>query len=285
VLKEAGHDATAVLAKASSQEIKDELRKRTDEAVARGVFGVPAFFVNGENEPYWGQDRMSFVEEALGGAASPLAPVLKAGEKIKAVDFWFDYSSPFTYIASERVEAYFGEHARWRPMLLGGLFKTIGQVDVPLLAMSDNKRRYMMSDLMRQSKRANIPFHFPSKFPMNTVLPLRATLAAEVIGAPPAKTRAFVHNVFRAFWGEDRDISDAAVIKELADRAGLDGAELALRASDQAVKDKLRANTDEAAAIGVFGAPTFALSSGGAEPALYWGADRLELAARAARKG
>jgi 2-hydroxychromene-2-carboxylate isomerase len=280
VLREAGHDAAAVLARAESQEIKDELRRRTDEAVARGVFGVPAFFVG--EDVFFGQDRMSYVEEALGGTPSPLAPPLSpgAGEKSAQVDFWFDYSSPFTYLGSERVEDYFGDFARWRPMLLGGLFKKVGQVDVPLFAMTEAKRRHAMQDLVRQAARAKARFQFPARFPMNTVLALRATLAAEEL-AGPLRMRELAHRIFRAFWADDRDISDPAVVAAIAGDAGFDGAALIARAGEQAIKDRLRANTDEAAEAGAFGAPTFVVH--GEQPALYWGADRIELAALAAR--
>lgn len=275
VLREAGLDADAVLARAATPEIKDELRRRTDEAVARGVFGVPAFFVEGEDSLYFGQDRLAYVEEALGGSPAPLVSPAEPSHKIAPTDFWFDYSSPFTYLAACRVEKYFGAAARWRPMLLGGLFRAVGQVDVPLYAMPEAKRRHSMNDLVRQASHFGIPFTFPTKFPMNTVLALRATIAA---GNSPA----LIDRIFRAFWAEGADISDAAILTKLANEAGLDGPALLENATSQAVKDSLRKNTEEAAALGVFGAPTFVVHPNG-EQELYWGGDRLELAARAAR--
>lgn len=274
VLREAGCDVEAVLARAATAELKDELRRRTDEAVARGVFGVPAFFVEGEDSLYFGQDRLAFVEEALGGSPAPLVSPAGAGDQLAATDFWFDYSSPFTYLAACRVEKYFGAAARWRPMLLGGLFRAVGQVDVPLYAMPEAKRRHSMNDLIRQAKRYGIPFTFPTKFPMNTVLALRATIAADC--AP-----ALVERIFRAFWAEDQDISDPKILEKLANEVGLDGPALLEKATSQPVKDSLRKNTEEAAALGVFGAPAFTVQN----TELYWGGDRLELAARAARGG
>jgi 2-hydroxychromene-2-carboxylate isomerase len=276
VLREAGHDVEAVLARAASQEIKDELRKRTDEAVERGVFGVPAMFVEGEENVYFGQDRLYYVEAALGGAPRAIVEPVTEEDQLAPVDFWFDYSSPFTYLAACRVEKYFGRAARFRPMLLGGLFKSIGQVDVPLYAMPEAKRRHSMNDLVRQAKRFDIPFTFPSKFPMNTVLPLRMTIAAE--GPRPLSMR-----IFRAFWAENQDISNPGVLAALANEVGLDGAALLERATSQEVKDCLRKNTDEAAELGVFGAPAFVVKTGEENPSLYWGGDRLELAALAAR--
>lgn len=284
VLTAAGLDAAKTMARAATQEIKDELRARTDEAVARGVFGVPALFVDGEPQLYFGQDRLAFVEEALGGKAAPMIEPIRAGESCAPAEFWFDYASPFTYLAAERIEQYFGEHARWRPLLIGGLFKTIGQVDVPLFAMGEAKRAHYMADMLRQAARYQIPFNFPSKFPMNTVLATRATLAAEMDGIPPAKIREMAKAIFRGYWAHDRDISDAAQLTALIDSVGLNGAQLVARTAAPEVKDALRKNTDEAAASGVFGAPTVVVQGEGEDaPGIFWGGDRLELAARAAR--
>jgi 2-hydroxychromene-2-carboxylate isomerase len=284
VLTEAGLDASKIIARAATPEIKDELRRRTDEAVQRGVFGVPAISVDGDPQLYFGQDRLGFVEEALGGNTSPVILSYRPGDYCAPVDFWFDYASPFTYLAAERVELYFGEHARWRPLLIGGLFKTVGQVQVPLFAMSESKRRISMADLVRQAKRYDIPFTYPQKFPMNTVLPLRVTLAAEIDGVPADKVREMSRRIFRAYWAQGRDISEPAIISEVASSVGLDGSKLVLRAADAPVKDELRNNTEEAAVAGAFGAPTFVVSGSGEDaPALFWGGDRLELAALAAR--
>lgn len=277
VLVEAGHDAAAVLARAESDAVKQDLRTRTDEAVRRGVFGAPAMFVG--DELFFGQDRLDLVEEALGG--SPPRYRRPEGAALAPVDFWFDYSSPFTYFASERVDAELGRAARWRPMLLGGLFKMIGTPDVPLFLQSEAKRRHTMRDMERQAARDRIPLTWPTRFPMSTVLALRSTLVARTIDAQ--KAHAFCHRVFRAYWAEDRDISDASVITALGGEVGLDGAELVKRAPE--VKDELRRETEAAAAAGVFGAPTFLVERPGAPPALFWGADRLELAARSAVEG
>ncbi|MCY1012953.1 DsbA family protein [Nannocystis pusilla] len=150
-LADVGLDAAAILARAESPEIKDELRRRTDEAVARGVFGVPTYFVG--DELFWGQDRADMVEAALGGAPSQPAPSPEA-----PVDFYFDYSSPFAYLAIMRAGE-LGPQVRWRPILLGGLFRTLGTPDVPLFVQSPEKRRHTMQDLDRQAARAGLPFH------------------------------------------------------------------------------------------------------------------------------
>lgn len=98
VLAEAGHDPAEVLARAGSPAIKAELRRRTDQALADGVFGVPAFVLDGEL--FWGQDRLGEIERALGVAPTEPPPPASS-----PCDFWFDFSSPFAYLASTRVEA------------------------------------------------------------------------------------------------------------------------------------------------------------------------------------
>ncbi|WAS92274.1 2-hydroxychromene-2-carboxylate isomerase [Nannocystis punicea] len=266
-LTEVELDAAEILARAESQAIKDELRRRTDEAVARGVFGVPTYFVG--DQLFWGQDRADMVEAALGGAPPTTVPSPTA-----PVDFYFDYSSPFAYLAILRA-AELGPQVRWRPILLGGLFRNIGTPDVPLFVQSPEKRRHTMQDLDRQAERAGLPFKFPARFPIRTVLPLRVTLAA---GSPPALARALA----TALWAEDRDISDPAVVAAIADSVGLDGAALVARAETPEIKQALVTSTAEAEAAGVFGVPTFVVQTAERGPQLYWGADRLTLAAAAA---
>lgn len=277
ILTEAGHDAPAVLSKIDDAAVKDDLRQRTDEAVDRGVFGAPAFFVDGQL--YWGQDRMDYVEAALGGTPKSILPSQE--ELQHDVDVWFDYSSPFAYLASTQVERVFGARARWRPMLLGGVFKMVDQVNVPMAAMSDAKRAHTAQDFQRQANRLGATLNWPSRFPMNTVLPLRVTLLAKA--HEDERKRAFVHAVYRAYWAEDRDISDPDTVAGLADDAGLDGKALVAGTQDPAVKAALKDATQAAVDAGVFGAPTFIVRPEGAEPALFWGVDRMTLAALAAR--
>ncbi|MCB9650024.1 MAG: 2-hydroxychromene-2-carboxylate isomerase [Deltaproteobacteria bacterium] len=275
VLSEAGLDADAVLARARTEAVKAELFARTQEAVDKGVFGAPAFFV--DDKLYWGQDRLHLVERALGGAPADLAPQ----DALRyPVDVYFDYSSPFAYLASTRVEAALGAHARWRPMLLGAVFKQVEMVDVPLFAMNEAKRRYTERDLARQAAAAGATLRWPSRFPMNSVLPLRVTLAA---GAhETAEGRKLVHRIFRAYWVEDQDISSPDVVRALADEVGLDGAALVAASGTPEVKAALRDATQAAVDAGVFGAPTFVVHPEGRAPEVFWGVDRLELAARAA---
>ncbi|MDP6943907.1 MAG: 2-hydroxychromene-2-carboxylate isomerase, partial [Myxococcota bacterium] len=274
VLTREGHDANAVLAQTQSPAIKDALRALTDEAIAAGVFGAPAFVVDGVF--FWGQDRMDQVERALGATPTRLTTHRPAAP----TDFWFDFSSPFAAIASAGVEAMFGDAVRFRPMLLGAVFRAVGTDNVPLATFSQAKRDWAKADMMRQAEGAGFPFRWPSRFPMRTVLPLRVLLQ---IGPDTPAGRAFVRATFRAYWSEDRDISQPEVVAAIADSLALDGAQLVAGAADQASKDALRASTEAAVADGVFGAPTFVVHRPDGERSLFWGADRLELASRAAR--
>ncbi len=268
----AGVDVEGVLARIEDPAIKQDLRERTDEAIAIGVFGVPAFVVDGEL--YWGADRMDQVERALGGSPAQLEV-----EPRMPVDVWFDYSSPFAYLGCHMAESRLGDHARWRPMLLGAVFKQVGTADVPMFEQSEAKRRLTALDMHRQAALAGAQFAFPSRFPINTVLALRVTLLARAHES--AEGRKLVHRIFRAFWAEDRDIASPEVLRELCDECGLDGAALVAGASEPAIKDALRTSTEQAVQAGVFGAPTFVVHTDEGDK-LFWGADRLELALRAA---
>ncbi|MBZ0231239.1 MAG: 2-hydroxychromene-2-carboxylate isomerase, partial [Deltaproteobacteria bacterium] len=197
------------------------------------------------------------------------------------VDFWFDYSSPFAYLASTQIgelAARAGATAglRWRPMLLGALFRDIGTPDVPLFAMPDAKRTYVSREIGRWAKWWGVPFRFPSRFPMRTVAPLRLTLLAGEAAAPRLAER-----IFRAYWVEDQDIADAAVLRALAADAGVDPA-LVDRTNEPGVKQALVDATRAAREAGVFGAPTCVVHGPGG-PHLFWGQDRLELVDAALR--
>lgn len=181
------------------------------------------------------------------------------------LDFWFDYSSPFAYLAALRVEALAaraGAELRWRPMLLGAVFRSAGQVDVPLHAMNPARQAYSLRDLLDQAAFYGLPFRFNPHFPLRTVLPLRVTLGVAEQGRDAA---AFARRVFLATWAEERQVADPEVLVDLgAPREVVEGADR--------WKAALHASTAEALEAGVFGAPSFVVDGRW----LFWGGDRMD---------
>jgi 2-hydroxychromene-2-carboxylate isomerase len=188
------------------------------------------------------------------------------------LELYWDFSSPFAYLGSTQAAALAertGATLVWRPMLLGGLFKTIGQSDVPLFTWSDAKKKYYFEDMHRWAAYWRVPFKFPTRFPMGTLKAMRTYLAL-----PEARRAAFREATFRAYWAEDRDIADDAVLRELV---GAEADDVMARTQDPAVKKELVDATQAAVAAGVFGAPTWVVD--GKE--LFWGQDRIPLVERA----
>ncbi len=254
-----------------SAEARQALYDTTREAADAGVFGVPAFVVDGEL--IWGQDRLHLLADRLGATrptGSTATPVSSGG----VVRFFHDFGSPYSYLAStqvERVARASGAVVDWRPMLLGALFRDIGTGDVPLFAMSPPKRRYMAKDLDDWAAWWGVPFRFPEHFPLRTIAPLRVAIAEPEV----------TPHLYRAAWAEDRSIDDPEVLAAVLDEAGFDGAALLERTQDPKIKARLRANTEAAKDAGACGAPTFLVRRGDETPQLFWGQDRLEMVGHA----
>jgi len=189
------------------------------------------------------------------------------------LDFYFDYSSPFGYLASTAVAEVAERHDAelvYKPFLLGALFKAIGTPMVPIAEMPETKRRYYRKDMERWAAHRGVEIRWPSRFPLRTIKPLRMTLLAG-----DAERPALIDSLMRACWVEDRDPDDDAVLAECAERAGADTALVSATRSDEA-KKALRATTDEALARSVPGVPTFIV-----DDQLFWGQDRLDFVERA----
>lgn len=181
------------------------------------------------------------------------------------VRLFFDYSSPWAYLATERVETVAARHGArvvYQPFLLGGLFRAIGTPMVPLEVMPAPKARYVRRELERFAARDGIPYLFSTRFPLRTVDALRLTLLV-----PEASRAPLVHALMRATWAEDRDPADRAVLASCLAACGLEPALLERVAE---AKPALVTATDEAIALGVPGAPTFQVGT-----ELFWGQDRL----------
>jgi 2-hydroxychromene-2-carboxylate isomerase len=192
------------------------------------------------------------------------------------LECFFDFSSPFAYLGSTQMEALAertGAQLRWRPMLLGAVFRAIGTEMVPLSTFSPAKQQYVSLELHRWAEHWGVPFKFASRFPMNTVKALRI-----VCQLRPDQQAAFIHKTFASFWADDLDISDDEVLSGILAGLGLP-AELVAGTRDQEVKDLLIASTGEAVERGVFGAPTLFVNG----EFMFWGQDRLDFVEKALR--
>jgi 2-hydroxychromene-2-carboxylate isomerase len=192
-------------------------------------------------------------------------------------EFFFDYGSPWSYIANARVSAV-AERAQaevvYRPMLLGGVFKATGNsspADNPV----ESKRRYGALDLKRWAQRAGVPFQPNPHFPINTLPLMRLAVAAQASGV----FRPFHQSLWPAFWADARNLGVPEEVRKVLERDGLDYEGLNAGAQTQAVKDQLKATTEEAVARGAFGAPTFFVGD-----EMFFGNDRLDFVEDAVRR-
>lgn len=185
------------------------------------------------------------------------------------IDFYFDFSSPYGYLASTRIDALAARHGRsvvWRPHLLGAVFKINGQQPLASIPLKGN---YAAHDLARSARLLKVPFKLPSKFPIGATAPSRAFYW--VHDREPALAKRLAQALYTAYFAQDRDISSPEATVNIAAKVGVDKAELEQALNDPAVKDRLRAEVDAAIARGVFGSPYFVVDG---EP--FWGSDRLE---------
>ena len=187
------------------------------------------------------------------------------------VEIYWDVASPYTYLCITQLEALrsrTGATVILRPFLLGGVFKATGNTMPAALPV---KARYMREDLRLWRDYYGVPLRLPPDeviFPINSLLPMRAAVAADLEGAG----EPFCLAMFQRYWGAGNDISKPEEILLAADEAGLDGKALLAAAARQDVKDGLRRNTDEAVSRGAFGAPAIFVGE-----TLLWGTDRLVL--------
>ena len=185
------------------------------------------------------------------------------------LEFWFEFASTYSYLSVARIEQVArsaGVSVSWRAFLLGPIFADQGWNDSPF-NLYPAKGRYMWREMQRFCARYDIPFQRPSRFPRNGLLGARIACAAR----DEPWCADFVRAVYRANFAQDREISEPAVIAEILRDLGRDAAAVLERAGSTEVKAALRAQTERAIELGIFGAPSFV---GGVE--LFWGNDRLE---------
>ncbi len=187
-----------------------------------------------------------------------------------SVDFYFDFSSPYGYLASEKIEALAARHGRsvnYRPVLLGVVFKQTGALPLTQIPL---KGEYSRRDMERSAKFHGVTgFRMPSKFPIPSQAAARIVLWAQQRDA--AVAAKIVHALYHAFFVDDKDISDPDTAVAVAASCGIDGAAARAAIDDPAIKDALKRANDDAIAHGVFGSP-FIIIDG--EP--FWGLDRLD---------
>ena len=184
------------------------------------------------------------------------------------IDFYFDFSSPYGYLASERIDALaarFGRQVRWHPILLGVIFKATGAAPLTTVPL---KGDYSRHDFARSARFMDIPFAMPAKFPLATQHAARAYYWLN--DRDPAQARAFAHGVFRALFVAGHDVSELPVVLAIAAGLGADVVALQAALGEPSLKERLRAACEDALARGVFGAPYIVIDG---EP--FMGADRL----------
>ena len=190
------------------------------------------------------------------------------------IEFFFDISSPWTYLGfhnSHALAAELGAAIRWRPILVGGIFNSINPSvyasrDHPVPA----KQSYQLKDMQDWARHAGVGIRFPpSVFPVNSVKAMRACIWLE----PQGRLVPFATAAFEAYWRDDQDISSDAVLARVCERAGVDATALLAGIAGQAIKDALKANTDELMRRGGFGSPTMFVDGDD----MYFGNDRLPL--------
>ncbi len=289
LLTEAGVHGAQVLA-AIDDKAKDELRANTDEAKARGAFGAPSIFYNGEL--FYGQDRLPLLEQRLGGTARwpGEGAFTQTQTTPRVVEFFYDASSPFAYLAARALTAVAQRtqaQVIWRPFLLGGLFKLLGGPMIPIETFSDNKRAFTRADLDRWAAHWGVPFVWSSRFPVRTLKAQRLAIALDLDGRAQLSVSDEAHSAqqsaavatyalacFAAVWEHDQDLEDDNVLARCLVAAGKDASYLS-RADDPTVKQALLAATEQTLSAGFFGAPGFRV---GGE--IFWGQDRLCLVER-----
>lgn len=191
---------------------------------------------------------------------------------VKPVEFWFDFASTYSYLTCMRIEKEAearGVDVVWRPFLLGPIFAAQGWETSPF-NVYPNKGTYMLRDIQRRAANYGIEFNYPKKgdtgFPRNSVLASRIAIVA----LKKDWGKSFCRRVFAAQFIEGKDISDEALLRELALELGgsADIIEEATRLKNQTL---LRINTERAQELGIFGAPSLVIDN-----ELFWGDDRLE---------
>ena len=197
---------------------------------------------------------------------------------MKPIDFYVDFSSPYGYLASQKIEALAAKYGRsvdWHPMLLGVVFKQTGAAPLTEVPV---KGPYSKHDFVRSARFHGVDFNMPPVFPIPAQAPSRMVLWARQKN--PADASRLAKAMYRAFFVQGRDISKPDVAAEVAGEQGFDAAQARAAVDDPAIKDALKREVDGAIAAGVFGSPFIVVDG---EP--FWGLDRFDQIERWLRDG
>ncbi|MFZ6693113.1 2-hydroxychromene-2-carboxylate isomerase [Undibacterium sp. SXout20W] len=187
----------------------------------------------------------------------------------KTIEFWFDFVSPYAYIASQSIEALavkYGRTVEWKPILLGQVFKSTGSG--PLTMRPPVMTNYYKNDFERSARYAGVPFVLPDVIPIGTQNTARVCLWLQEIA--PERVSDFVRGVTRAYFSGPAAINDLTWLSNFVDSLGLDGSQVPDACSDADRKERLKQDCDAAIAKGIFGAPWIVVDGES-----FWGNDRL----------
>lgn len=185
------------------------------------------------------------------------------------IRFFFDFSSPYGYLATHRIEALAARHGRdvdWHPILLGVIFRITGQTPLINQPMRGD---YFRADMARYAREWDVPLVMPEHFPFHSIAASRAFYWLK--DRSPEQAVAFARAVYAAYWGEGRDVDKPEQVVAVAATLGIDGGELAAALGDDAVKERLKTEVDAAVEQGVFGSPTFLI-----EGEAFFGCDKFD---------
>jgi len=194
---------------------------------------------------------------------------------IKPFEFYFDFASPYTFIAHKKIREIEEENSikmKYMPILLGGLLKSAGikaNVDIPI------KAKYMIRDCKLWAEKYDIAFKFNNYFPINTLNLMRCVLIAEKKGF----AQIFINNIFDAIWKDGLNLNDNKIVKNILKNLNLNPETFLLEATEIKNKDDLKNRTNNAFIKGIFGAPSFIINN-----KMFWGQDRLEFVINEASK-
>lgn len=188
---------------------------------------------------------------------------------MREIEFWFEFASNYSYLSVMRIEAAAAERGvavRWKPFLLGPIFRSLGWNTSPFV-LQKAKGEYVWADMVRQCRKHGLPWQRPTEFPRSSLLPARVAL----VGADQPWMGAYCRRIMSLNFGEDRAIDDPQLVAEVLNQLHLPAQKILDQAQSDANKLKLRQQTEAAQVKGIFGAPTFFVGD-----EMFWGDDRLD---------